>query len=216
MLIVRRVPRGAALSGGACLLAVCVHVAACSEVPAAKNAPPAPVASAASNTTATSVVTGQAAPSSIIELEPMGVDLPQPEGPVIMDQYGKAFVPETLHARAGQTVEFRNSEDIDHNIQVLRRPTGTTVMNESGSQGEIFRRTFEPGVYDVICDVHPGMRGIIIASRSPYVAIADDRGRFELTSIPPGRYTVRVTDRGGVKTQMVDVQAPRTSVPAER
>jgi hypothetical protein len=86
MLIVRRVPRGAALSGGACLLAVCVHVAACSEVPAAKNAPPAPVASAASNTTATSVVTGQAAPSSIIELEPMGVDLPQPEGPDIMDQ----------------------------------------------------------------------------------------------------------------------------------
>lgn len=210
--MIRQVPRRAALSG-ACVLAVCVHVTACSEVPTAKNAPGAPAASAASNTDATSVVSGQTGPSSIVELEPMGMDVPQPEGPVIMDQYGKAFVPETLYARAGQTVEFRNSEDIDHNIQVLRRPTGVTVMNESGSQGEIFRRTFEPGVYDVICDVHPGMRGIIIASRSPYVSIADERGRFVLTSIPPGRYTLRVTDRGGVKTQALEVRAPLTAVP---
>jgi plastocyanin len=197
-------------------LALCVQILACSDTSTPAEAPIRLLAQATPDGNAASAVSGQASPSALVELEPIGVELPLPEGPVIMDQYGKAFVPETLIARVGQTVEFRNSEDIDHNIQVLRRPTGITVMNESGLQGEVFRRSFEPGVYDVNCDVHPGMRGIIIAARTPYVAMADDRGQFAFTSIPSGRYTLRVTDGGRVKTQDVEVRGPKTALPPAR
>jgi len=177
---------------------------------------PKPSASAgsppAAQNTRTSVVSGRVGPSAIVELEPVGAELPLPEGPVIMDQYGKAFVPDLLLARAGQVVEFRNSEDIDHNVQVLRRPTGTTVLNESGSQGHMFRHTFEPGSYDVNCDIHPGMRAMIIASSTPYVAVADNRGEFTVSNVPSGRYTVKVTGDGHVKSQEVDVMGPRTVI----
>ena len=112
-----------------------------------------------------------------------------PEGPALMDQYGRQFVPDLLFVRVGQVVEFRNSEDVDHNIRVLRNPTGTTVMDVSGSQNQVFKHTFDrPGSYDVSCDVHPGMRATIVASRTPYAIGTDDRGTFTLKDVPPGGY----------------------------
>jgi Copper binding proteins, plastocyanin/azurin family len=139
--------------------------------------------------------------------------MPLPEGPALMDQYGRAFVPDLLFARVGQVVEFRNSEDVDHNVRVLRNPTGTMVMDVSGSQHQVFRHTFDqPGSYDVSCDIHPGMRGTIIVTRTPWASGTDDRGMFTLRDVPPGDYTLRVLAAGRDTTQPVTVRGPRTEV----
>lgn len=156
---------------------------------------------------------GRAPLGAIVALEPIGVELPPPEGPVVMDQYSRQFIPDLLFARVGQVVEFRNSEDVDHNIRVLRMPTGATVMNESGSQNQVFKHTFDqPGSYEVSCDVHPGMRATIVASRTPFVTGTDQRGVFTLRDVPPGRYTLKVATAGRETTQEIQVAAPRTDV----
>lgn len=130
-----------------------------------------------------------------------------------MDQYGRQFVPDLLFVRVGQAVEFRNSEDVDHNVQVLRQPAGRTVMNESGSKGQVFTHTFtQPGWYDVICDVHPGMRATIVAASSPLAALADQNGRFVIRNVPQGAYVLNVEARGGVSTREVSVMAPETTI----
>ena len=131
-----------------------------------------------------------------------------------MDQYGKQFVPDLLFVRVGQVVEFRNSDDETHNVQVLRRPTGTTVMNESGSKGQIFTQVFEQvGSFDVNCDIHPGMRATIVATNTPFAGMAGPNGNFSINNVPPGKYLLKSrTTTGGESSQEVVVTAPQTTV----
>jgi plastocyanin len=173
---------------------------------------PTPAPPAATNDGA--VVTGLAAGGAVLSLHPAhGEAFPMPAGPAVMDQYSRQFVPEQLFVRVGQVVEFRNSEDVDHNVQVLRRPTGTTVMNESGSKGQVFTHTFtQSGWYEVICDVHPGMRATIVATSSAYAALADESGRFAIRGVPPGAYVLNVEANGRVISREVTVKAPETAV----
>lgn len=130
-----------------------------------------------------------------------------------MDQYSRQFVPDLLFVRVGQVVEFRNSEDVDHNVQVLRQPTGTTVMNESGSKGQVFKHVFEqPGWFDVVCDVHPGMRGTIVATTTPLAAWAGQDGTFSISNVPQGRYVLKALANGRETSMDISVTAPRTTV----
>lgn len=136
-----------------------------------------------------------------------------PEGPAILDQYSRQFVPDLLFVRVGQTVEFRNSEDVDHNVQVMRQPTGTTVMNESGSNGQVFTHVFtQSGWYDVVCDVHPGMRATIVATTTPYAALAGNDGAFSIAGVPRGQYTLASLVNGRETSLPVSVESPAVRV----
>lgn len=202
----------------AAALITLVSAIGCSEstgppAPPASTAPAAPVA--ATTPGAPALVTGQGPRGAIVSLEPLEGEFPVPEGPVILDQYSRAFVPDLLFARVGQVVEFRNSEDVDHNIRVLRNPTGTTVMDVSGSQNQVFKHTFDqPGTYDVSCDIHPGMRGMIVVSSTPFITGTDERGAFTLRDVPAGRYTLKVSADGRETTKEVHITSPRTDVSA--
>ena len=130
-----------------------------------------------------------------------------------MDQYSKAFVPETLFVRVGQPVIFKNSEDQLHNVSVMRMRTGTAVFNISQNQGDIHTHTFEhAGEYDVTCDVHPGMRGVVVATTTPYAMYADGQGVFTFETIPPGPYTLRVTAQGRESARRVEIAGAHVDV----
>lgn len=161
------------------------------------------------------VVTGTVAAGAIVTLRAAaGEPAAPPAGPAVLDQYSRQFVPDLLFVRVNQTVEFRNSEDVDHNVQVLRQPTGTTVMNESGSNGQVFTHVFaQPGWYDVVCDIHPGMRATIVATASPYAALAGSDGAFAISGVPRGQYTLAVLINGRETTRPVAVNAPAVRVP---
>ena len=132
-----------------------------------------------------------------------------------MDQYSRQFVPDLLFVRVGQVVEFRNSEDVDHNVQVLRQPTGTTVLNESGSKGQVFKHVFEqPGWFDVVCDVHPGMRGTIVATTTPFAAWAGQDGAFTMSNVPQGQYVLKTLANGQETSRDISVDSPRITVTA--
>jgi hypothetical protein len=51
-------------------------------------------------------------------------------------------------------------------------------------------------MYNVKCDAHKWMRAYVFAARNPYVALTDKNGRFEITDILPGKYTVLVWHEG--------------------
>ncbi len=46
-----------------------------------------------------------------------------------MDQAGYEFLPGFLIAQAGQNVQFRNSEDVLHNVRVTETTTQQPVFN---------------------------------------------------------------------------------------
>jgi hypothetical protein len=87
------------------------------------------------------------------------------------------------------------------------------VFNVSQNQGDVHTHTFDqPGEYDVTCDVHPGMRGVVVATTSPHAVYADARGAFSFSNIAPGAYTVRVVSDGRTGERAVDIKGAHLDV----
>jgi len=161
-------------------------------------------------------VTGTAPRNAIVTLLPAD-PVPMPAGPAVMDQYAKQFVPNVLYVRVGQPVEFRNSEDMPHNVIVTRRGTGAEVFNVSTEPQQKHVHTFDRvGQFDVTCDIHPGMQATLMATHSPLSIIAGDDGRFTLSNVTPGPYTLSLTFEGRTVDQPLQVSAPRTPVRVTR
>ena len=176
------------------------------------NTPPASSATAPPPTATTSEVTGTVPRNAIVTLLP-AQPAPMPEGPAVMDQYAKQFVPNVLYVRVGQPVEFRNSEDMPHNVTVMRRGTGAEVFNVSTEPQQKYVHTFDRvGQFDVTCDIHPGMQATLIATHSPLATIADDGGRFSLPDVKTGSYKLSLTFEGRTVEQPLEVTGARTEV----
>ena len=104
-----------------------------------------------------------------------------------MDQVALTFMPGVLIVRTGHPVEFRNSDDVLHNVRVNEDATKAGTFNVAIPMGEDYRFTFErEGFYDVGCDIHPAMSATIYASPSPYVTLSDQSGQFEIRDVPRG------------------------------
>ena len=195
----------------AAVLILCGLTAACgapASAPAA-DAAPAPAATAAG----VAQVTGTVPVGAVVSLQPASGEMPMPPGPAVMDQYSKQFVPGVLFVRVGQPVEFRNTEDMGHNVTVNRRGTGAAVFDVETDPQEKYVHTFDRvGQYDVVCSVHPGMQATVIATRSPLAATAGDDRRFSIADVPAGAYTLSVTFEGRTVEQAVNVTGPRTEV----
>jgi plastocyanin len=139
--------------------------------------------------------------------------MPMPEAPAVMDQYGKQFVPGELYVRVGQPVEFRNTEDQSHNVIVRRSGSGAGVFNVSTDPSDKYVHTFDrPGRYDVSCDLHLGMSATIVATTSPYFAVADANGDFTIRTVEAGSYKLTALANGENLERAVEVSGPRTEV----
>jgi plastocyanin len=192
-----------------CSAAVVVIAAACQS-----SAPPAPPVA----TTATSSeIVGMAPRNAIVTLLPASGPPPIPNQAAVMDQQSKQFIPNVLMVRPGQPVEFRNSEDMPHNVSVTRRGSGTEVFNVGTEPGEKHVYTFDrTGQFDVLCDMHPGMSAIVIAAPGPMTTIAEDDGRFVFASVPLGSYKVSLTFEGQTVEQALEVIGERTEFKLSR
>jgi plastocyanin len=190
------------------LIPILVATAACS-------APDSQPARAAAEPTSAGpgVVAGTAPSGAIIALMPAAGDAPMPEGPAVMDQYSKTFVPNLLYVRVGQPVEFRNSEDMPHNVSVTRRGSGTEIFSVSTEPQQKYVHTFDrTGQFDVTCDIHPGMQALVVAAPSALATIADERGAFSIANVPAGSYKVALTFEGRTVERTLEVKGPRTEI----
>ena len=185
-------------------LSCCAACGSNEPAPAAAIAPAAPIT--------TSEVTGTVPRNAIVTLLP-AEPVPMPAGPAVMDQYSKSFVPNVLYVRVGQPVEFRNSEDMPHNVTVITRGSGTEVFNVGTEPHQKYVHTFDRvSQYDVTCDIHPGMQATLIATQSPLATIASDDGRFSLSNVKVGTYRLSVTFEGRTVEQPLEVLQARTEV----
>ena len=190
-------------------LVIAALYVACSDAPAPEQPAAAPPTSAE--------VTGTVPPNAIVALIPAAAPVPMPDGPAVMDQYAKQFVPNVLYVRVGQPVEFRNSEDMPHNVTVKRRTTGAEVFNVGTEPQQKHVHTFDRvGQFDVVCDIHPGMQATVIATESPMATVAADNGRFSIANVKPGAYKLSVAFEGRSVEQPVEVSAARVDVTVKR
>ena len=174
------------------------------------SAPQAPAATS-------SEVTGIVPKNAIVTLLPASGAPAMPAEPAVLDQISKQFLPHTLLVRVGQRVEFRNSEDMPHNVAVTRRESGSEVFNVGTEPHQKYDHTFDRvGQFDVKCDIHEGMEATLIVARGPMTTIAADNGRFSFSNVAFGSYTLSLTYSGQTVEQAIEVSGARTEVKAAR
>jgi plastocyanin len=110
-----------------------------------------------------------------------------------MAQRDMNFVPTLLAVQAGTRVEFPNFDDQYHNIfsysPAKRFDLGRYRSDEKPVPYVVFDQA---GLVVLRCDIHEHMRGIILVLATPYFVLTDPDGRYRLTGLPAGHYTLKV------------------------
>ena len=106
-----------------------------------------------------------------------------------MDQKDREFSPDMLVLPAGSAVSFPNLDPIFHNVFSLSKPKEFDLGNYPKDHTRIV--TFnKPGIVFVNCHLHSNMSAVIVITPNQWSARADASGRFRLSEVPPGTYTI--------------------------
>lgn len=132
-----------------------------------------------------------------------GKTFPAPKEHPVMDQKGLLFVPHIMVVQQGTTVEFLNSDNVQHNVFWSSIGSDKKAGHNLGTWPKGEKRSFtfdKPGAVPLLCNVHPEMAGYIIVSPTPYFAETDDNGNYKVKDVPDGSYTL-VAWHEGAKNQ---------------
>jgi plastocyanin len=122
-----------------------------------------------------------------------------------MDQLKKVFVPFVLPVVKGSTVDFRNGDNLSHNVFGV----GADEFNLGAfSMGGVRQHTFnKPGEVNILCNVHPEMEAHVLVLQNPYFARPESNGKFQIAGVPPGDYVIKAWYAGKTKKQSANVPA---------
>ena len=119
---------------------------------------------------------------------------PKPSSPPAKQvaQKDLTFVPSLLPVQVGTRVEFPNLDDTYHSIfsysPAKRFDLGRYRPEERPIPSEVFDT---PGLVTLRCDIHDHMRGLILVLDTPYFVVTAADGRFRLSRLPAGHYTLK-------------------------
>lgn len=137
-----------------------------------------------------------------------GLSFPVPTTPVELDQEKCRYVPRVLGIQVGQPLSIRNSDPLLHNVRA------DSEINQRFNLGQplpmVSTRTFTTREVMVPfkCDVHAWMNAWIGVLDHPFYAVTDEGGRFSLSGLPPGTYTIEAWhEKLGTQTQQVTLGA---------
>lgn len=123
-----------------------------------------------------------------------GENLPRPapsSNPPRMAQRDRMFVPAVIAIPVGGTVAFPNDDPFFHNVfSYSKTRTFDLGRYPKGDSHDV--RFEKPGIVPVFCEIHYSMRAYIHVLESPYFAVSDERGRFSISDVAPGNYTIHV------------------------
>ncbi len=137
-------------------------------------------------------------PSIVIVLEGPGAAAAPAPVAVTWELVGDSFARHVLPVRVGGEVVIRN------------KGRGAPVLVATGLPDLLAKKPLNPtaevhfmaktaGVIELIDQATPHLRGRVLVVASPYFAVPDARGGFEIPDVPAGEWTVRVWyDRGWV------------------
>jgi plastocyanin len=128
-------------------------------------------------------------------------------------QKNLTFVPSLLPVQVGTKVEFPNLDDTYHSIfsysPAKRFDLGRYRPEERPIPSEVFDK---PGLVTLRCDIHEHMRGLILVLDTPYFILTDADGRFRLSGLPSGHYTLKAwIDSTTTREQPVELKNRATA-----
>lgn len=146
--------------------------------------------------------------SALVFLESVAADRAWPslrDSPAI-SQENRQFHPRVLPVVVGTSVDFPNDDFIFHNVFSLSkaRPFDLGTYEPGQSRSVQMSAT---GLVKVYCNIHPEMQASVVVLGNPWYALTDARGRFVITGVEDGEYTLRLwNDRGAEARRALKLQ----------
>jgi plastocyanin len=100
------------------------------------------------------------------------------------------YHPHVAGAMTGQAVQFINDDPTLHNVHAISsyEQWNRSSLPHSSPIATTFRH---PEIMmKVKCNQHPWMNMYLSVVDSPFFAVSDGQGRFEIRGLPPGQYTL--------------------------
>lgn len=139
-----------------------------------------------------------------------------PKDHVVIDQRKMAFIPHLVAVQQGTTVEFLNSDPVGHNVYWPSVSGNKKLAHNLGTWPKGEKKPFQfndLGVASLLCNVHPEMSGYVVVVPTPYFAVTDKDGNFEIKNVPAGKYTLKTwSEDGKPTTQAVDLSGATATV----
>jgi plastocyanin len=106
-------------------------------------------------------------------------------------QKNKSFVPHVLAVPLGSSINFRNEDEIFHNVFSLSPAAKfDTGLHRAGEDTPV--KFDKPGIVELLCNIHSTMVGYLVVVDTPWYAVADAGGAFQIKGVPPGEYEATV------------------------
>ncbi len=137
---------------------------------------------------------------------------PVPTRSIKLDQVDCQYEPRTIAVRAGQPVEFINSDPIFHNVRSLAKLNETFNVAMPQKDDRIVKAFPNPEILQTKCSVHPWMNANLVVVEHPYFDVTNFLGEFLIRNVPSGTYTLEAWHEVfGTLTQEITIEEGQTS-----
>lgn len=136
---------------------------------------------------------GAAVPEAVVSLVPLTAAArpTPPAAPLEIVQRGKEYAPFVTPLLVGSSVNFHNSDTIEHQVYSLSEPKKFELpLHKPGTSHTV---TFDrPGVVIVGCNIHDWMLTYLVVLETPWFAKTATTGTATVSGAPAGRYRAEV------------------------
>jgi len=108
----------------------------------------------------------------------------------VVDQNGCSYSPHVLLLPMNREVTILNNDGLLHNIHTFGTKNRPVNIAQTKFQKELRMKFTVPERIPVKCDIHGWMSAWFVVVDHPYHSLTDEEGKFSLTGVPPGTYTV--------------------------
>ena len=135
-----------------------------------------------------------------------------PSESVELDQDGCVYKPHVMGVQVGQTLKILTKDATTHNIHPMPKDNREWNMSQAPNAAPLEQKFSRAEIMiPVKCNQHPWMKAYIGVTKNPFFAVTGSDGKFSITGLPPGDYTLEVwTSTFGTQEQKVTVGAKET------
>jgi plastocyanin len=132
-----------------------------------------------------------------------------PSEAVTIDQNGCHYSPHVAGVMVGQRVEVKNDDPTEHNVHAIGMQNPQWNESQMPKAAPIEKSFAHPEIMlPIKCNQHPWMKMYVNVVASPFYAVTDANGTFEIKGLPPGDYTIAfVQEKLGEQDQKITLGA---------
>ncbi len=128
--------------------------------------------------------------NAVVYLEGIEKGKPMDTSELRIDQKDCGYSPHITVAPRKSKITLKSSDEILHNMHMFGAANYNIPFPDKNALPKTFRKS---GVVRLQCDAgHGWMSAYVHVVDHPYYAVTDAEGNFELTDVPPGKYTVKM------------------------